>query len=65
MMTVQKMRPFTHRKHGDEGQGKLSQLDDIIGPKGRHDDCYIFEGKLWNVWNNYPIYARISGRKRQ
>ena len=53
---------FTHQKHGDEGQGKVSQLDFFFfGSKDRHDDCLIFnEGKLWDTWDHYPIYARIE-----
>ena len=52
---------FTHQKHGDEGQGKVSQLDFIIKPKDRPDDCLIFnEGKLWDTRDHYPIYARIE-----
>ena len=31
---------FTHRKHGDGGQEKVSQVDCVIGPKDRHDDCF-------------------------
>ena len=56
---------FTHRKHGDGGLEKVSQLDLIIVPKERererHDDCYICnEGKVWDSWKHYPIYARIQ-----
>ena len=52
---------FTHRKHGDGEHGKVSQLDSIIGPAERLDDCFICnEGKLWNSWDHYPIYARIQ-----
>ena len=37
---------FTHRKHGDGGHEKVSQLDLVIGTKERHDDCYVCsEGK--------------------
>ena len=32
---------LTHRKHGDGGLEKVSQLDFITGPKDRHDDCFI------------------------
>ena len=40
--------------------GKLSQLDCIIGPEGRHH-CHICkEGKLWNSWDHHPIYVRID-----
>ena len=50
-----------HRKHGDGGKEKVSQLDFIIGPKERHDDCYICnEGKLWDSFDHYPMYARIQ-----
>ena len=31
----------THRKHGDGGREKLLQLDFIIGPQERHDECCI------------------------
>ena len=34
---------ITHKKHGDGEQVKLSQLDYIIGPKARHDDCYYLQ----------------------
>ena len=53
---------FTHRKHGDGGQEKVSQLDFFcIGPNDRHDECFIYnEGKLWDTWDHYHIYARIQ-----
>ena len=52
---------FTHRKHGDGGQEKVSLPDFIVGPKERHNDCFICnEGKLWDSWDHYPIYARIQ-----
>ena len=32
-----------------------------MGPKHRHDDCFICnEGKLWDTWDHYPMYARIQ-----
>ena len=50
---------FTHRKHGDGGQEKVSQVDCTIGPKDRQDDCLNNEGKLWDTWDHYRIHARI------
>ena len=40
---------FTHRKHGDGGQGMVSQLDFIIGPKDRRDDCFIYNDEIWST----------------
>ena len=55
ILTVQKMR----MKHSDGGQGKVSQLNFIIGPTERHDDCFIYnERKFWDTWDHYPIYAK-------
>ena len=52
---------FTHRTHSYGGPEKVSQLDFIIGPKERHDDCYFCnEGTLWDSWDHYPIYGRIQ-----
>ena len=57
---------FTHRKQDDGGQGKLSQLDSIIGPKGRHDDCQTCnEGKAVGLVGSLPDFRVDAGRKRQ
>ena len=35
-------------------------LDCIIGPRGKNDDAYIYNGaKLWDSWEHCPICARI------
>ena len=52
---------FTHRKYGNGGQEKLSQVDCIIGPKRRHDDCCSCNGeKTWDSCDHCPMYARIQ-----
>ena len=52
---------LTHSKHGDGGQEKVSQLDFIIGPTERQDDCHICnEGKVWDSWDHFPVHARIQ-----
>ena len=45
----------THRKYGDGGQGTLSLLD-----HGGTTTYICNEGKLWDSWDQYPIYARIQ-----
>ena len=56
---------FTQRKQGDGGQEKVSQLDFIIEPEERHDDCFINnEGKMVGDVGSLPDIRKDSGRKR-
>ena len=56
---------FTHKKHGDGRKGKSSQLDFIIGPKDRLDDCFICnEGELWDPVGSLPDLREDPRRKR-
>ena len=34
---------FTQRKHGNGGQGKVSQMDHIIEPQEMHDEYFILQ----------------------
>ena len=58
-----KKTDLTHRQLGDRRQEWKSQLDYIIGPRGRDDEAYIYnDDKLWDTWDHCPISARIEGR---
>ena len=55
---------FTHRKHGDGGQEKVSQLDVVIGAKRGTITAICHEGKVWDSWGSLPDLREDSGRKR-
>ena len=52
---------FTHRNMVMEDRGTCRRWIFFIWPNDGHDDCFIYnEGKLWDTWGEYPIYARIQ-----
>ena len=52
---------FTHRHLSQDKKEEISQLDYIIGPKRRNDDIDIHNaGRLWAIWDQYHVFARIQ-----